>query len=176
MAEYAFNVKNPIAGFNPLAWYIHHTYRNVMFPGYTARSIMNFLRGIFYLEVGLDTYAAILDLVKPAAYVAQYTHQIVTGMPLELIRWFGDNLVAILLVEFVALRSKRDNILALVLLPFLVGDIIQLITYANYIIINPGTPLTGGFIFSIATVAFLAIVRIIWLLAYRSAIKKEKSA
>jgi len=176
MAEYAFNVKNPIAGFNPLAWFIHHTYRNVMFPGYTARSIMNFLRGIFYLEVGLDTYAAILDLVKPAAYVAQYTHQIVTGMPLELIRWFGDNLVAILLVEFVALRSKRDNILALVLLPFLVGDIIQLITYANYIIINPGTPLTGGFIFSIATVAFLAIVRIIWLLAYRSAIKKEKSA
>jgi hypothetical protein len=32
MAEYAFNVKNPIAGFNPLAWFIHHTYRQCDVP------------------------------------------------------------------------------------------------------------------------------------------------
>jgi hypothetical protein len=40
MAEYAFHVKNPITGFNPLAWFIHHTYRNVMFPGFTAKKLM----------------------------------------------------------------------------------------------------------------------------------------
>ncbi|HLO27567.1 MAG TPA: hypothetical protein VK249_00435, partial [Anaerolineales bacterium] len=176
MAEYAFNVKNPITGFNPLAWFIQHTYRNVMFPGYTAKRIMEFLRPIFYLEVALDTYAALLDLVNPAGYAAQYTHQVVTGMALQLIRWFGDNLVAILLVELVALRSKRNDFLAWVLAPFLVGDIIQLITYANYLINNPGAPLTGGFIFSVVTVVFLAIVRIIWLLAYRNDVKKEKAA
>jgi hypothetical protein len=54
MAEYAFHVKNPITGFNPLAWFIHHTYRNVMFPGFTAKKLMNFLRKVFYAEVALD--------------------------------------------------------------------------------------------------------------------------
>jgi len=176
MAEYAFNVKNPLATSNPLAWFILHTYRNVMFPGYTAKRIMKLLRGIFYAEVALDAYAAILDTFWPARYIAQYTSQTVTGMPLEMIRWFGDNLVAILLIELIALLSKRDDVLAWVFRAFLVGDVIQLISYAHYILSNPGVPLTGGFIFSIVVVAFLAVVRIIWLLSYRNAVKKEKAA
>jgi hypothetical protein len=175
MAEYAFNVKNPLVSFNPVAWFIFHTYRNVMFPGYTINQVLKFLRGIFYVEVALDIYVAVLDLLFPAAYVAQYTHQIVTGMPLEMIRWFGDNLVALLLVELFALLSKGNNVLAWALGAFLVGDVIQLITYANYIIKNPG-PYTGGFIFSVATVAFLAIVRITWLLLYRKLNKKNETA
>ena len=176
MAEYAFNVKNPITGFNPLAWFIHHTYRNVMFPGYTAKKIMNFLRKIFYAEVALDSYAAILDTFWPARYVAQYTSQTVTGMPLELIRWFGINLIPLLLVELVVLLKKRDDVLSWILGVYLIGDLAQLIAYIYYIVQNPGAKITGGFIFSIVTVVLLAIVRIIWLASYRSAAKKEKSA
>jgi hypothetical protein len=176
MAEYAFNVRNPVRGTNPLAWFIHHTYRNVMFPGYTSKSIMQFLRGIFYAEVALDAYAAILDTFWPARYIAQYTSQTVTGMPLELIRWFGINLIPLLLVELVVLWKKRDDVLSWILGVYLVGDIAQLIAYIYYILNNPGVQLTGGFIFSIATVVFLALVRIVWLMAYRKANKQVKSA
>ena len=176
MAEYAFNIKNPITGFNPLAWFIHHTYRNVMFPGYTAKKIMNFLRKIFYAEVALDSYAAILDTFWPARYVAQYTSQTVTGMPLELIRWFGINLIPLLLVELVVLLKKRDDVLSWILGVYLIGDLAQLAAYILYIFRNPGAQITGGYIFSMVTVIFLAIVRIIWLSSYRSANKKEKSA
>jgi hypothetical protein len=171
MAEYAFNVRNPITGFNPLAWFIHHTYRNVMFPGYTAKKIIEFLRKIFYAEVALDAYAAILDTFWPAKYVAQYTSQIVTGMPLELIRWFGINLIPLLLVELVVLWKKRDDVLTWILGVYLIGDLAQLAAYIFYIVQNPAAKLTGGFIFSMATVIFLAMMRIIWLLSYRSAYK-----
>ncbi|MDX1377392.1 MAG: FAD/NAD(P)-binding protein [Anaerolineales bacterium] len=176
MAEYAFNVKNPVRQSNPLACFIHHTYRNVMFPGYTAKKILKFLRGIFYAEVALDAYAAVLGSFWPAKYVAQYTSQIVTGMPLELIRWFGINLIPLLLVELVVLLKNNNKILTWILSVYLVGDIAQLIAYIYYIVNNPGAQITGGFIFSIATVTFLAIVRIIWLLAYRQANKQVRSA
>jgi hypothetical protein len=176
MAEYAFNVKNPIKTSNPLAWFILHTYRNVMFPGYTAKRIMKFLRGVFYAEVALDAYAAILDTFWPARYIAQYTSQTVTGMPLELIRWFGINLIPLLLVELVVLWKKRDDVLSWILGVYLVGDLAQLAAYIYYLVDNPGVQVTGGFIFSIVTVVFLALVRIIWLLAYRNDVKKEKAA
>lgn len=176
MAEYAFNVMNPITSKNPLAWFIHHTYRNVMFPGYTAKKIMNFLRKIFYAEVALDSYAAILDTFWPAKYVSQYTSLIVTGMPLELIRWFGINLIPLLLVELVVLWKKRDDVLSWILGVYLIGDLAQLGAYIYYILRNPGTHLTGGFRFSIITVVFLAIVRVIWLYSYRSANKRVKAS
>lgn len=176
MAEYAFSVKNPVRGTNPLAWFTHHTYRNVMFPGYTSKRIMQFLRGIFYAEVALDAYAAILDSFWPARYIAQYTSQTVSGMPLELIRWFGINLIPLLLVELVVLWKKRDDVLSWILGVYLIGDLVQLAAYILYIVNNPGTQLTGGFIFSIATVVFLALVRIVWLTAYRKANKQVKSA
>jgi hypothetical protein len=172
MAEYAFNVKYPLASFNPIAWFIYLTYRNVMFPGFTAARILKFLRAVFFVEVALDSYAALLGAFSPAAYVAQYTPQIVTGMPLELIRWFGVNLIPLLLVELVALLKKRDDLLAWVLGIYLIGDIAQFFAYLYAISTNPTAPLTGGFLFSIATVVFLAFVRIIWLLFYRSFSKK----
>jgi hypothetical protein len=176
MAEYAFHVKNPITGFNPLAWFIHHTYRNVMFPGFTAKKLMNFLRKVFYAEVALDAYAAILDTFWPGKYIAQYTSQSVTGMPLELIRWFGINLIPLLLVELVALWKKRDDVLTWILAVYLIGDLAQLAAYIYYIVQNPNAQLTGGFIFSMVTVIFLAIMRITWLLSYRSANKEINSA
>jgi hypothetical protein len=168
MGEYAFNVKYPLASLNPLAWFIYLTYRNVMFPGYLAHQILNSLRVIFSIEVALDTYAALLGTFNPAAYVAQYTPQVLTGIPLELIRWFGINLIPLLLVELTALLKKRDDILAWILGIYLIGDIAQLGAYAYAILKNPDAPVTGGLVFSIATVAFLAIVRIAWLRLYRS--------
>ncbi len=175
MAEYAFQVKYPLKSLNPIAWFIYLTYRNVMFPGYLANQIMKFLRGIFYVEVGLDSFTAILDTFRPAVYVAQYTPQVVTGMPLELIRWFGINLIPLFLIELVALLKKRDELLAWVLGIYLIGDLAQLGAYIYYILKNPGAPLTGGFLFSIATVIFLPMVRILWLLLYRSFTNKSKS-
>jgi hypothetical protein len=175
MGEYAFNVKYPLASLNPLAWFIYLTYRNVMFPGYIASQILKYLRSIFYLEVALDTYAALLGTFNPAAYVAQYTPQTLTGIPLELIRWFGINLIPLLLVEITALLKKRDDILAWILGIYLIGDIAQLGAYAYAIYKNPDAPLTGGFAFSIASVAFLAIVRIAWLRLYTSFLKKSGS-
>jgi hypothetical protein len=168
MAGYAFDVRYPLASLNPLAWFIYLTYRNVMFPGYTTSRILRFIRGIFYLEVALDAYAASLGIFDPARFLAQYTPQVVTGIPLEVVRWFGINLIPLLLVELVALLKNRDNILAWVLGIYLIGDIAQLGAYLYYIIENPGAQLTGGFVFSIATVIFLAVVRTIWLLLYRS--------
>jgi hypothetical protein len=175
IAEYAFSVKNPLPSFNPLAWFIYLTYRNVMFPGFTAARIMSFLRVIFYLEVALDSYTAILCTFRPAAYVAQYTPQVVSGMPLELIRWFGINLIPLLLVELVALRSKSNDILAWVLGIYLIGDLTQLAAYLYILLNNLAQPVTRGFLFSIAVVIFLALVRTIWLLLYRSFKKKTAS-
>jgi hypothetical protein len=172
LAGYAFNVRYPLASLNPLAWFIYLTYRNVMFPGYTTSRILKFIRGIFYLEVVLDAYAALLGIFDPARFLAQYTPQVVTGIPLEVLRWFGINLIPLLLVELVALLINRDNILAWVLGIYLVGDIAQLGAYLYYIVENPGAQLTSGFVFSIATVVFLAIIRTLWLLLYRSFSKK----
>jgi len=97
-------------------------------------------------------------------------------MPLELIRWFGINLIPLLLVELVVLWKKRDDILSWILGIYLIGDLAQLAAYIYYIVKNPAAQLTGGFLFSIVTVIFLAVVRVIWLRAYQSAIKKEKAA
>jgi hypothetical protein len=97
-------------------------------------------------------------------------------MPLELIRWFGINLIPLLLVELVALWKKRDDVLTWILAVYLIGDLAQLAAYIYYIVQNPSAQLTGGFIFSMVTVIFLAIMRITWLLSYRSANKEIKSA
>jgi hypothetical protein len=129
---------------------------------------MHFMRGIFYAEVALDAFAAILGTFNPAAYVAQYTSQGVTGMPLEFVRWLGINLIPLLLVELVVLWKKRDDVLSWVLGVYLIGDLAQLAAYIYFILKNPTAPLTGGFLFSIATVVFLAAVRIVWLRLYRS--------
>jgi hypothetical protein len=57
-------------------------------------------------------------------------------MPLELIRWFGINLIPILLVELVALWKKRDDVLTWILAVYLIGDL----AFAAYIY-HPPNPM-----------------------------------
>lgn len=129
---------------------------------------MKIARTIFYIEVLLSSYAAILDLINPAEFVAEYTPQKVTGIPLEIIRWYGVQLVPLVILEFAALWKNRDDILSWVLRAFLVGDGLQILTTVQFMRANPGTNWTGGFIFSLVVVIVLAITRIYWLVNYRN--------
>ncbi len=128
---------------------------------------MQIARIIFYIEILLSSYAAVMDLINPADFVAQYTPQKVNGIPLEIIRWYGVQLVPLVYLEFTALWSKRDDWLAWVLGAFLIGDILQIVLTVNYMLANPGTQWTSGFIFSLVVVVILAITRIYWLSQYR---------
>jgi len=128
---------------------------------------MKIARAIFYIEVALNLYAAIVDLINPASFLVNYTPQKVTGIPLEVIRWYGVLLIPIAYLEITALWSKRDDALAWVLGAFLIGDFLQIYSTVNYMLANPGTNWTFGFIFSLVVVVVLAITRIYWLTNYR---------
>jgi len=133
---------------------------------------MQIARIIFYIEILLSSYAAVMDLINPADFVSQYTPQKVNGIPLEIIRWYGVQLVPLVYLEFTALWSKRDDRLAWVLGAFLIGDFLQIYSTVSYMLANPGTNWTFGFIFSLVVVVILAITRIYWLLNYRQQAKK----
>ncbi len=128
---------------------------------------MKIARIIFYIEVLLSGYAAMMDLINPADFVAQYTPQKVNGIPLEIIRWYGVQLVPLVYLEFTALWNKRDDRLAWVLGAFLIGDLLQIFLTANFMLANPASRWTFGFIFSLVVVVILAITRIYWLSQYR---------
>ena len=129
---------------------------------------MKIARIIFYIEILLSSYAAVMDLINPAEFVSQYTPQHVNGIPLEIIRWYGVQLVPLVYLEFTALWSQRDDRLAWVLGAFLIGDFLQIYSTAAFMLANPGTHWTFGFIFSIVVVVVLAVTRIYWLLNYRN--------
>src|SRR6266498_3498592 len=129
---------------------------------------MKFVRIIFYAEVLLSFYAAVTDLINPSTFVSDYTHHRVTGIPLEMIRWYGVQLIPLVYLEFSALWSQRDDRLAWVLGAFLMGDVLQIYSTVNYMFKHPATHWTGGFILSLVVVIILAIVRIYWLLQYRA--------
>lgn len=129
---------------------------------------MRIARIIFYIEVLLSSYAAILDLIDPSGFLAEYTPQKLTGIPLEVIRWYGVQLVPLVFLEFTALWSQRNDRLAWVLGAFLIGDALQIYSTVNYMLAHPGTQWTGGFLFSLVVVIILAITRIYWLLQYRA--------
>ena len=133
---------------------------------------MKIARIIFYIEILLSSYAAILDLINPSAFVAEYTPQKLTGIPLEIIRWYGVQLVPLVYLEFTALWSRRDDRLAWVLGAFLIGDVLQIYSTVNYMLAQPGTQWTFGFIFSLVVVLILAITRIYWLINYRNQQRK----
>jgi len=131
-------------------------------------SAVKIARIIFYIEVLLSSYAAVIDLVNPAEFVAEYTPHKVTGIPLEIIRWYGVQLVPLVYLEFTALWQKRDDRLAWVLGAFLIGDFLQILLTVNYMQAHPATPWTFGFIFSLVVVVVLAVTRIYWLSHYRN--------
>jgi hypothetical protein len=132
---------------------------------------MKIARIIFYIEIILSGYAAVMDLINPADFVSQYTPQKVNGIPLEIIRWYGVQLVPLVYLEFTALWSKRDDRLAWVLGAFLIGDFLQIYLTVNYMLANPGTNWTFGFLFSLVVVVILAITRIYWLMSYRKQVQ-----
>ncbi len=129
---------------------------------------MKIARIIFYIEVLLSSYAAILDLIDPAGFLAEYTPQKLTGIPLEVIRWYGVQLVPLVYLEFTALWSQRNDRLAWVLGAFLIGDVLQIYSTINFMLANPGIPWTFGFMFSLVVVVILAVTRIYWLINYRT--------
>lgn len=129
---------------------------------------MKAARIIFYAEVLLSFYAAVTDLFNPSTFVSDYTREKVTGIPLEMIRWYGVQLLPLVYLEFSALWSRRDDLLAWVLGAFLIGDILQIVTTVDYMLNHPSTNWTGGFLFSLLVVVLLATVRIVWLTRYHS--------
>ncbi|MEW6083336.1 MAG: hypothetical protein AB1607_01955 [Chloroflexota bacterium] len=129
--------------------------------------MMKIARIIFYIEVLLSSYAAILDLIDPTGFLAEYTPQKLTGIPLEVIRWYGVQLVPLVYLEFTALWGQRNDRLAWVLGAFLIGDILQIYSTVNYMLTHPGTQWTFGFMFSLVVVVILAVTRIYWLINYR---------
>lgn len=129
--------------------------------------MMKIARIIFYIEVLLSSYAAILDLIDPTGFLAEYTPQKLTGIPLEVIRWYGVQLVPLVYLEFTALWGQQNDRLAWVLGAFLIGDILQIYSTVNYMLTHPGTQWTFGFMFSLVVVVILAVTRIYWLINYR---------
>ncbi|MCC6299814.1 MAG: hypothetical protein IT314_10980 [Anaerolineales bacterium] len=129
---------------------------------------MKIARIIFYLEVLLSGYAAIMDLINPVEFLAEYTPQKMTGIPLEIIRWYGVQLVPLVYLEFTALWSQRNDRLAWILGAFLIGDFLQIYSTVNYMLAHSGTNWTFGFIFSLVVVLILAVTRIYWLINYRN--------
>jgi hypothetical protein len=132
-------------------------------------------RIIFYIEILLSSYAALLDLINPSGFVAEYTPQKLTGISLEIVRWYGVQLIPLVYLEFTALWSQRDDRLAWLLGAFLIGDVLQIYSTVNYMLTHPGTNWTGGFIFSLVVVIVLAMTRIYWLINYRAQHKHNVS-
>src|SRR4029079_12697075 len=94
---------------------------------------MKYARIVFYLEVLLNLGSASVSFFAPALFVQQYTTIPLAPLPLELIRWYGVLLFVFVYLEFRALRSGKDDLLALVLEGFLLGDFIQLVALALFI-------------------------------------------
>jgi hypothetical protein len=136
--------------------------------------MMKIARIIFYIEVLLSSYAAILDLINPSGFLAEYTPQKLTGIPLEVIRWYGVQLVPLVYLEFTALWSQRNDRLAWVLGAFLIGDALQIYSTINFMLTHPGTQWTFGFIFSLVVVVILAVTRIYWLTNYQRQARENR--
>jgi hypothetical protein len=130
-------------------------------------TIRNRIRQTFYLEVAINAYAAVVWILFTPRYVALYTSQAVTGMPLELIRWGGMALIPLTALESLALWKRRDDFLCWVLASFLAGDIAQLLAYGRYFSGPAREDATNTLVFSAVVVAVLAVLRVAWLVLYR---------
>lgn len=131
---------------------------------------MDKLKIFFYLEVALSTYAAFLVIFTPEVYVSTYTSTSlnIQGMTLELIRWYGDSLLPLAILEFAALFKKNDVFLSWLFKAFLVGDTLRIVLVFRYMLLNPTEQWTGGYVFSIIVVILLVVARLCWLFYYRS--------
>ena len=123
--------------------------------------VMKYLRLVWYGEAALNLASAVLVWAAPPLFVAAFTSQTVTGMPLELIRWYGVLLFVLVYLELRALRSGSDVLLRVILEGLLVGDLIQLVTFLWR---APATETwTPALIFTIVVTIALATARIVWL-------------
>jgi hypothetical protein len=143
-------------------------------------TIRNRIRQAFYVDAALTIYAAVVSILDTPRYVALHTSQVVTGTALELIRWGGIALIPLVTLECLALWKRRDDLLCWVLASFLAGDVVQLIAYARHFSDPSTEPATQALVFSVAVVAALAVLRVIWLFLYRAALTgsglRERSA
>lgn len=126
---------------------------------------MKFARIVFYIECLLNFGSAATAFFAPALFVQQYTSIPLPKEPLELIRWYAVLLFVFVYLELRALRSGKDELLALVLEGFLLGDVIELA--AVYLMQNALGAWTANLIVTVVLSLALAAVRVFWLWQYR---------
>lgn len=126
---------------------------------------MQYARIVFYLEVLLNLGSALVSFFAPALFIQQYTTIPIAPQPLELTRWYGVLLFVFVYLELRALRSGKNDLLALILEGFLLGDFIQLVALVFFV--NTVGGISSTVIITIILTLLLAAVRIYWLLQHR---------
>lgn len=137
---------------------------------------MKAARAIFYIEVLLNLFAAHGLFLTPGSYLSNFYSgpDPVPAPALEMIRWYGVIVFALVYLELRALLSGSDVALAVVQEALLVSDALQLIACYQM------SQATGGWlpttIFTAGLAVFLAVVRIYWLYTWRQRLKRETAA
>lgn len=128
---------------------------------------MKAARVIFYIEVLMNLYAAQSLFFDPASYVGLFYSGAdpLPGPALEMNRWYGVLVFAIVYLELRALLSRNNAVLAVAQEALLLSDVLQLIACYRM------SQATGGWLrmtmFTAGLAIFLAAVRILWLYAWR---------
>ena len=87
---------------------------------------MRAIRAVFYFEVISNLGSALLALLAPALFLAQFTSEPFSVAADEFARWYGVLLVVLALVLLAALREGSDRLLRPVIAAYLVGDALQI--------------------------------------------------
>lgn len=137
---------------------------------------MRAARVIFYIEVLVNLYAAQSLFFNPAVYVGLFYSgpDPVPGPALEMNRWYGVLVFAIVYLELRALLSGNNAALAVAQEALLLSDVLQL--FACYRM----SQATGGWLqmtmFTAGLAVFLGAVRVFWLYAWRQQQRRQTLA
>lgn len=92
----------------------------------------------------MNSISIILALFVPEAFLEQLTPTIASDAGREIVRWYGVLLFVLTYILFYSLRKRNYELLKVVFLGYMIGDILQIIF--TYVFVNN---VSGGWTFGL---------------------------